>query len=94
MNQPSPFSRITDPVGRKKREVRDGLGRLIRVDEPSDNGNLGTITAPTQPTYYSYNVLDTMTQSNQGGQLRSFQFDALMRLTSETTPEASTVIYQ
>ncbi|MCS6805727.1 MAG: hypothetical protein RMM98_07170 [Acidobacteriota bacterium] len=51
MNQPSPFSRITDPVGRKKREVRDGLGRLIRVDEPNDNGNLGTITAPTQPAY-------------------------------------------
>ncbi|MBI3949951.1 MAG: hypothetical protein HY314_05800 [Acidobacteria bacterium] len=83
-----------DPVGRSKREVGDGLGRLIRLDEPDVNGNLGTITAPTQPTNYSYNVLDKVIQSNQGNQLRTFQYDALARLTSETTPEAGTVIYQ
>jgi RHS repeat-associated protein len=84
----------TDPVGRQKRGVRDGLGRLIRADEPDTWNNLGSVSAPIQPTSYTYNVLDKMTQSNQGGQLRTFQYDALARLTSETTPEAGTVIYQ
>jgi len=81
-------------VGRSTRQVRDGLGRLIRVDEPDATGNLGTVTAPTQPTQYTYNVLDKPIQSNQGGQLRTFQYDALARLLSETTPEAGTVTYQ
>jgi hypothetical protein len=62
-----------DPVGRQTRQVRDGLGRLIRVDEPDASGNLGSLTAPTQPTYYTFNVLDKQIQSNQGGQLRSWQ---------------------
>ena len=81
-------------MGRSTRQVRDGLGRLIRVDEPDATGNLGTVTAPTQPTQYTYNVLDKQTQSNQGGQLRTWQYDALARLLSETTPEAGAVIYQ
>ncbi|MBI3950128.1 MAG: hypothetical protein HY314_06705 [Acidobacteria bacterium] len=58
-----------DPVGRSKWEIRNGLGRLIRLDEPDTNGNLGTITAPTQPTNYSYNVLDKLIQVEGGGRM-------------------------
>ena len=44
------------------------------------NGNLEWETS------YSYDALDNLTQINQGGQLRTFAYDAKGRLKSETTP--------
>jgi RHS repeat-associated protein len=78
----------TDPVGRKRKTEMDGLGRLVKVTEQNPaNGNLEWETS------YSYDVLDKLTQVNQGGQLRTFTYDAKGRLTSETTPEAKTTSY-
>ncbi len=33
----------------------DGLGRLVRVDEPNSSGSLGTTSSPNQATSYLYN---------------------------------------
>src|SRR5207244_2551694 len=44
-------------------------------------------------TTYTYNVLGKMTQSNQGGQTRTWAFDALGRTTSETLPESGTTTF-
>jgi RHS repeat-associated protein len=78
----------TDTVGRKRKNEVDGLGRLVKVTEQNPaNGNLEWETS------YSYDALDNLTQVNQGGQLRSFTYDAKGRLTSEILPEAGTTTY-
>jgi RHS repeat-associated protein len=78
----------TDTVGRKHKSESDGLGRLVKVTEQNPaNGNLEWETS------YSYDVLDNLTQTNQGGQLRTFTYDAKSRLISETLPEAGTTTY-
>ena len=78
---------VTDQAGKARRSVTDGLGRLIRVDEPDEGGNLGSISAPVQPTSYSYSALDNVTQVNQGGQIRQFIYDSLSRLREARNPE-------
>jgi RHS repeat-associated protein len=77
-----------ETVVHERRSEADGLGRLVKVTEQNPaNGN------PEWETSYSYNALDNLTQINQGGQLRTFEYDAKGRLTSETLPEAGTTTY-
>jgi RHS repeat-associated protein len=79
---------VTDTVGRKRMSETDGLGRLVKVTEQNPaNGNLEWDTS------YSYDVLNNLTQTYQGGQTRTFGYDAKGRLTSETTPEAGPITY-
>ena len=76
----------------------DALGRLTSVCEVSSAtllGNGGTptscgldITATGFLTTYNYDLLDNLTTVIQGGLInRSFAYDSLSRLTSETHPE-------
>jgi RHS repeat-associated protein len=81
----------------------DGLGRLASICEVSStaltNGSGGSPTSCGQDisatgflTTYQYDVLDNLTQVNQGSlNPRKFVFDSLSRLTSSTNPEANTV---
>ena len=84
---------VTDQAGKVRRSVSDGLGRLIRVDEPDANGNLGSVSSPNQPTSYTYSVLDDLLTVSQGVQTRTFVYDSLKRLTSATNPESGTVSF-
>jgi RHS repeat-associated protein len=63
----------------------DGLGRLSSVTE--DPSGLG------YQTTYGYDAPNDLTGVTQGNQTRSFQYDALGRLTQSSTPEAGTVNY-
>jgi RHS Repeat. len=76
---------VTDPVNRQRKSQMDGLGRLISVTE--QDPTTGGLSVGTN---YSYDPLDNLTQVNQGGQLRTFVYDALSRVTSQTIPEAGT----
>ena len=88
------FTTVTDQVNRSRRSMVDGLGRLVRMDEPdATTGSLGTTASPVQPTSYTYNALDKLTQSVQGSQTRTFTYSSLSRLTSATNPENGTVSY-
>jgi RHS repeat-associated protein len=79
---------VTDQVGRQRKSEVDGLGRLIKVTEQD------TVTGLLSwDTSYSYDVLDNLTGVNQGNQTRSFAYDGLSRLTSQTTPEGGTVTF-
>ena len=78
---------VTDQAGKLRRSVSDGLGRLIRVDEPDASGNLGLVTAPTQPTSYTYDALDNLARVQQGSQNRYFFYDSLKRLLRSYNPE-------
>jgi RHS repeat-associated protein len=81
---------VTDQVGRQKRSQVDGLERLIAVTEP--NPQTGLLDTTNYQTTYSYNVQDLLTQVNQGGQTRSYKYDALGRLLFEKTPEQTPTI--
>ena len=76
---------VTDQVNRQRQSASDGLGRVLSVSEQDPaTGSLSLVTN------YTYDVLDNLTQVNQGNQLRIFVYDALSRVTSQTTPEAGT----
>ena len=82
----------TDASGRKSRSITNALGQLTRVDEATGTGgtadaDLGTLTNPTQPTYYSYSPLGKMVKVEQGGQTRYFKYDSLGRLIRVRQPE-------
>jgi RHS repeat-associated protein len=72
----------------------NGLGQLVRVDEPDASNSLGTTDSPVQPTSYTYDALGNLTQVNQGSQTRTFVYSSLARLLSATNPESATISYQ
>ena len=87
------YTTVTDPAGKTRRSRLDGLGRLVRVDEPDASNNLGAVNSPNQATSYSYNALDNLTGVTQGAQTRTFAYDSLSRLTSAANPESGTIAY-
>jgi RHS repeat-associated protein len=84
---------VTDQAGKLRRSLSDGLGRLLRIDEPNDAGMLDDQNGPVRSTSYTYNVTDNLTTVSQGGQTRTFVYDSLQRLRSVTTPEGGVVSY-
>lgn len=85
---------VKDQALKEGRSITNALGQLIRVDEPDVNnsGQLGSVDAPHQPTYYEYDTLSNLTKVKQGGtlanpvQTRTFVYDSLSRLKSATNP--------
>ncbi|HEY6330206.1 MAG TPA: RHS repeat-associated core domain-containing protein [Blastocatellia bacterium] len=77
----------TDQVGRQIEKIYDGLGRLITVNE--QNPSTGALT---QTTTYTWDCLDDLTQVNQSGQVRSWNYDALGRIIYENIPEQTATI--
>jgi RHS repeat-associated protein len=76
---------VTDPAGKKRKSQTDAAGRLVALTEPDTSGNL------TSTTYYTYNVLDELTNvadaPSNPTQTRAYGYDALGRLVSAVTPE-------
>jgi len=60
---------------------------MTQVEEPHPS-----LSTP-QLTTYTYNALGKLTQSNQSNQTRTWAFDALGRLSSQTLPESGTTSY-
>ncbi len=88
------YTTVTDPAGKTRRSRQDGLGRLVRVDEPTGSpGALGATGSPNQATSYTYSALDNLTGVTQGSQTRTFAYDSLSRLTSARNPESGTIAY-
>ena len=42
------FTTVTDQAGKVRRSMVDGLGRLVRVDEPNSSGSLGQLRLRTR----------------------------------------------
>ena len=82
-----------DQANKLRRGIANAQGMLLRVDEPNASNQLGTISSPNQPTYYTYDVADNLTAVSQGGQGRSFVYDSLSRVTEGTNPESGTSKY-
>ncbi len=83
---------VTDGAGKKRRQITDAFGRVVRLDEPDATGNLGTLSTPAQPTFYEYDTLNNLIHVSQAGpngvtQNRYFKYDSLSRLTHERQVE-------
>lgn len=71
---------VKDQAGKSRRSVADGLGRLAKVvEDPDDKAHV---------TNYTYDALGNLTRLTQGGQVRTYEYSSLSRLTSATNPEA------
>ena len=84
---------VTDQAGKQKRQVTDAFGRITRVDEPDQYGNLDVNGNPAQPTTYEYdgnnNLVKVIQAGNGATQERRFKYDSLSRLTHEKQVEAA-----
>jgi YD repeat-containing protein len=78
---------MTDEASNQRRYTYDGLGQMTKVEDPNPS-----LASPLVTTY-SYNVLGKLTQSNQSSQTRTWVFDSLGRVTSETLPESGTTTF-
>lgn len=76
-----------DERGRRTRMTMDLMGRLRQVDELNWDQSVYSTTT------YTYNARDQLTQINQAGQVRSFDYDGFGRLWHRTTPEQGTTTY-
>jgi RHS repeat-associated protein len=97
---------VEDQADKLRRSITNSLGHLVRVDEPNNSG-LGSIASPNQPTPYTYDLLNNLTQVAQAGdsndecgpstttcsQTRTFTYDALSRLKQAVNPESGTINY-
>jgi len=97
---------VMDQSGRLRRSITNGIGQLVRVDEPT-SGGLGPVTGPNQPTAYTYDVLNNLLSVAQAGsgieqcgpnggscsQARTFTYSSLSRLLTATNPESGTISY-
>jgi RHS repeat-associated protein len=83
---------FSDEDGNKRQMWTDQRGRLIEADEPDpENGSMTDSGALWACYLYSTaNALTTVTQSSQS---RSYNYDMLARLTSESNPESGTTTY-
>lgn len=96
------FVTVTDQALKKRRQVMDAFGRIVRVDEPDASGSLGAVDAslPLQQTYYGYDGNDNLTNVTQTDntttpvttQERVFKYDSLSRLTHEKQVEATATL--
>lgn len=91
---------VIDQSGKKRMSESDALGRLKKVWEitPADTYTVN-VSFPGQSfttgyqTSYTYDTLNNLTQVSQNGQIRTFVYDSLKRLTSATNPESGTTTY-
>ncbi len=82
---------VEDQADKQRRSIKNALGQLKRVDEPTTSGMaLGTLTAPNQATLYSYDTLGKMVRVQQGSQNRYFMHDAMGRMLRLSQPEQET----
>lgn len=84
----------TDEKGNHWQRAYDFFGQLTKVMEPN-----GVTQTPSMETDYTYTLLNNLFSVNQQGtsgstpRTRSFQYDALSRLTSAYNPETGTIGY-
>jgi RHS repeat-associated protein len=93
-NQIGTVVTVKDQASKERRSISNAQGAIIRVDEPNNSNQLGTIDNPAQPTFYSYDKLQNLKEIVQGAQTRTFVYDSLLRLKTATNPESGTIQYQ
>ncbi|MGH9843172.1 MAG: hypothetical protein ACREEM_30915, partial [Blastocatellia bacterium] len=70
---------VTDQIGKTRRSLTDGLGRMAQVIEDPNGLNYRTS--------YTYDTLSNLRKVTQGAQNRYFMYDSLSRLIRAKNPE-------
>jgi RHS repeat-associated protein len=78
---------VTNTDGKRRKYTYQEDGKVAEVLEEDDSGNL------TVATTYNYDAMGRLITVVQGVQTRSFTYDNLSRLLSETHPESGTATY-
>jgi len=78
---------VTNTDGRRRKYTYQEDGKISQVLEEDANGDL------TIQTNYGYDTLARLTSVTQGVQARSFTYDDMGRLKTETHPENGTTVY-
>jgi RHS repeat-associated protein len=76
-----------DERGRRRRASKDVLGRVAKIEELNWDQSVYSTTG------YTYNGRDQLTNINQAGQQRSFEYDGHGRLSARVTPEQGRTTY-
>jgi RHS repeat-associated protein len=76
-----------DERGRRHRLTKDILGRAAKLEE------LNWDQSVYATTNYTYDERDLLTQIDQSGRLRTFEYDGFGRLSKRTTPEQGETNY-
>lgn len=84
--------RVMDAWGRARWGRYDQQERLVEVVEPNPNGNGDVLASGSLVTKYSYDTLNRLTQTDQGGQLRKFKYDSLGRMTRQKLAEQTATL--
>lgn len=92
---------LQNEAGRTRVSQMDGLGRLVSVCEVTSVSQMGTspsacgqdIAQTGFLTSYSYDVLGMLLGVTQGSETRSYTYDEISRLTSESNPESGSTTY-
>ena len=92
---PYTWADFEDEVGNHWQRSSDYFSNLTQVLEPNPSSNV-----PTLSTTYQYNPLNNLTTVTQSGivgsdtaRTRTFSYDGLSRLHSDTNPESGTTTY-
>jgi RHS repeat-associated protein len=97
-----PYSKSADESGKSRVVYTDALGRLASVCEVTSTadaaGNnpspcFGSFGVSGFTTQYGYDSAGNLLSVSQAGISRSFQYDALSRLTYAYNPESGTITY-
>lgn len=87
---------VTDQAGKKRRQLANAIGQIVRVDEPDASGNLGNVVTPNQPTFYEYDGNSNLSKvmQTEGGitQERVFKYDSQSKITHERQVEATATL--
>lgn len=89
---------VTDPSGKWRRSRTDGLGFMVRVDEPNSSSASASAcpgnSDPVWVTTYGYNALgDLISVLQNGTHSRSFSYDLASRMLTSNNPEVGQIAY-
>lgn len=85
-------ARSRDAWGRERWARTDDFGRLAEVVEPNPTGDGSVSYTGSLVTNYTHDILDRLTQTEQGGQYRYFKYDSLGRLTRQKLAEQTATL--
>ncbi len=82
--------RVQDQWGRERWGRADWKGQIVEVVEPDPNAttNIGSVLSGTgYKTTYQYDLLNNLSQTQQGDQIRNFKYDGLSRMVAQKLAE-------
>ncbi len=79
--------RVQDQWGRERWGRADWKGQMVEVVEPDPSSSGSVQTGIGYKTTYQYDLLNNLSQTQQGDQIRNFKYDGLSRMVAQKLAE-------